>query len=222
MLDCGPKTTDQWNIMDKRYWKKYYNKKSKPASPSNFAKFVKDKHATEKGRLLELGCGNGRDVIFFSSHGFYVVGIDQCEDEISFLQKEFGNKKLKFISGDFTNLEHDEEYDYIYSRFTLHSISEKEESRVINWAYDHLLKGGKFFIEARDLQNEYYGLGEPVKGQKHAYHYEGHFRRFIDLSEIIDKLSSVAFKIDYFAEQSGFAPFEDTDYKYIRTVASKQ
>ena len=73
---------------DKKYWDEYYSTHSNPANASTFAEFVIDR--MEEGKnLIELGCGNGRDSLFFSKNGINVVGVDQVESEIDFLNKNY-------------------------------------------------------------------------------------------------------------------------------------
>ena len=40
------------------------------------------------GNLVELGCGNGRDSLYFAKHGVHVTGIDASEVAINELQKK--------------------------------------------------------------------------------------------------------------------------------------
>jgi len=207
--------------MDKKYWTKYYKLQDAPEKPSLFAKFVLENYIKDNESLIELGCGNGRDSLFFARNEVNVIAIDQCKNEILLLSKKSNLKNLKFICDDFTKLHDGTLFDNIYSRFTLHSISESEEDYVINWAYKNLKKGGRFFIEVRGQQNELYGLGKPVENQKDAYVYEGHYRRFIDINNFKNKLKKVGFGIFFAKENSGFAPFIGTDYKFIRIVAIK-
>lgn len=208
--------------MDKNYWEKYYSSQKAPEQPSLFAKFVMNNYVKEGTDLLELGCGNGRDSIFFARHGIKVTAIDQCAEDIDLLNKKTKINNLKFVCADFTKLDNVTLFDYVYSRFTLHSISEQEESDVVLWTAKNIKSGGKFFIEARGVKNELYKLGNPVLGQPDAYIYENHYRRFIHLNVLLGKLSRAGFEIIYSKEESGFAPFGDTDYVFIRVVASKK
>jgi len=207
--------------MDKKYWKNYYEKQVAPIEASLFAQFVLEKYIQEGDSLLELGCGNGRDSIFFANNGVGVVAVDQCENEIFVLSNEQQLSNLKFLTGDFTKLEDLGKFNHIYSRFTLHSITEQEESDTIKWAYEHLENGGVLLIEARGKMNELYKLGDPVPGEPDAYVYEGHYRRFSDIEILCKKLSETGFKIVSAEEKSGFAPFDATDYVFMRVVASK-
>ena len=81
--------------------------------------------------------------------------------------------KLSFdyLSTDFTYLSHIGTFNYVYSRWTMHTINEKQENRVLKWAYDSLEKDGKFFIEARGLKNKLYKVGKPVEGEDNAFFY---------------------------------------------------
>ncbi|MDX1446886.1 class I SAM-dependent methyltransferase, partial [Lishizhenia sp.] len=124
---------------DKKYWEKYYKEQGKKfnANPSLFAKFlVKEGYLKKGDSLIELGCGNGRDALYFAQKGLNVKAIDQSE---------FTTKNLNEIEGitaetnDFTRLDDlSEKVDVIYSRFTLHSIDKKGEKRVLKWAQRNL------------------------------------------------------------------------------------
>lgn len=207
--------------MDKNYWKKYYEMQNAPLQASLFAQFTLGNYVKEGSSLIELGCGNGRDSFLFSDHGVNVMAIDQCENEIAVLVEKNKFSNLKFICCDFTKMNGIGFFDNVYSRFTLHSITEQEENEVIKWAHEHLNKGGKFLIEARGKKNELYKLGDSVPEQSDAYIYEGHYRRFIDIDIFYNKLTAAGFKVILKEEKSGFAPFGDTNYVFMRVIASK-
>ena len=208
--------------MDKKYWENYYKSHPLAEHPSLFAKYVLAHHLVEGETLIELGCGNGRDAVFFARHKIDVLAVDQCEGELAALAQKNDLSNLKFKCADFTSLGDIGSFDYIYSRFTLHVISEEQEDRVIKWAHDHLNKGGKFFIEARGHKNELHKLGEKVPNEDHAYIYDNHYRRFIPIDALQEKLEKNGFKIIQSEEKTGFAPFGDTDYHFIRKVAVKR
>lgn len=208
--------------MDKNYWETYYSKRINEELPSLFAKFVVEKINGENLKLIELGCGNGRDAIYFSSQNFTVFAIDQCSNEINFLNEKFkNNSDIQFVNEDFTKLSISEMFDIVYSRFTLHSILSKEEDDVLKWTFDHLNSDGHFCIEVRGQKNEIFQKGEPVENEENAFVLDGHFRRFINFETFCNKLKSIGFKIDYAEEQKGFAPFNGLDETFIRIIANK-
>ncbi|HED8437280.1 TPA: class I SAM-dependent methyltransferase [Campylobacter jejuni] len=109
-------------LKDRNYWSAFYAKNQEPFEHSLFATFCL-KYFKKDFSILELGCGNGRDALFFSKKGCKVKALDLCEDEIRFLNDNYKNENLEFFCVDFCNFLDDKKYDGIYSRFTLHSIS---------------------------------------------------------------------------------------------------
>jgi tellurite methyltransferase len=76
--------------MDKKYWSDYYSKDRQKKQPSLFAQHILEHHiGHKKTALIELGCGNGRDSIYFGEKGINVVAVDQVDEEINFLQNQF-------------------------------------------------------------------------------------------------------------------------------------
>ena len=153
---------------DKKYWSEYYSNNQKPTDASSFAVFVQEK--LEKGKtLIELGCGNGRDSVYFAGHGVNVIAVDQVDDEIDYLNENYAGDNLCFVCDDFTNLVETADdrikgnsFDYIYSRFTFHSINEGKEDRTLDWISEHL--DGLFFLEARSLKDPMFKKGRALSG----------------------------------------------------------
>jgi len=58
-----------------------------------FAEFLKDNNF--QGFLVDLGCGNGRDVNIFQKEGFNVLGIDISEEVIKKASETFPNCKFE-------------------------------------------------------------------------------------------------------------------------------
>ena len=104
---------------DKKYWTEYYSKNSKPTDASTFAEFILPKLNSNKN-LIELGCGNARDSIYFAQNNLNVVAVDQVQEEIDYLNENHKEENILFVCDDFTNLvntSHDiineTDFDYI-------------------------------------------------------------------------------------------------------------
>jgi len=198
------------------FWESYYSQNKYPKNPSLFAEFVKP-FLIKNEKLLELGCGNGRDSVFFAKNGVDVIGVDQCSNEIKFLSDEFSSfENLNFFVSDMTDLSLEINPFYVYSRFTIHSIDEQGEDRLLKWVGDNIKVGGLFFIEVRSVKDELFGVGEKVA--KNTYQTD-HFRRFIEIETLVSKLESEYFRILYKLEAQGLAPYKEEDPTVIRLVA---
>lgn len=208
-------------IDDKEYWEKYYAERKEPFQPSLFSQFVAGKYLKAGDVLIELGCGNGRDAVYFSKLGVKVRAFDQCENEIAYLRDTHKNENLEFESGDFTALDPGLESDVVYSRFTMHSISVSGQENVLNWSSSVLREGGYFLLEFRGKENDLCGLGEAVEGDVDAYIYDGHYRRFLDIDELGSQLKQKGFEIVEAIEEKGFSPFGGDDEVFARIIARK-
>ena len=206
--------------MDQQYWNQFYESGTLTNEPSFFAKEMLERYIT-LGTLLELGCGNGRDSLFFAKNHIDVTAIDESKTVISRLKKEHEKSGVRFISGDFVTAPELRlgSYDYIYSRFTMHSITKKQEDLLLKNVYDAMKNDGMFFIEARTIYDELYGKGESL--EHNAFLYNGHYRRFLVLEELLDSLQTVGFQIIDSKQEKGFAPFQEEDPVVLRIVAKK-
>lgn len=205
---------------DTEYWNQFYQKNPDIHAPSLFAQEIADELQPGKN-LLELGCGNGRDSIYFNSKGLNVTAIDASDGAIEMLKAQYQEDNICFICDDFvcSSAIFSGQYDYCYSRFSLHAINEKQETEVIANVYRVLKAGGEFFIEVRSVKDELFGKGEKVA--HNSFIYDGHFRRFVVKEELEKKLIEVGFRISYAEEKRDFAPFKDSNPPIIRIIAHK-
>ena len=67
--------------MDKEYWNQFYKKNynnKEIINPSSFALFCQNNFYNDsEKKIMELGCGNGRDSLYFARQGHTVYAIDQ-------------------------------------------------------------------------------------------------------------------------------------------------
>lgn len=213
---------------DTAYWDAYYRQRPEilnQCSPfaTEMMKVIYGQMAEGEAKyLLDLGCGNGRDSVFFAQNKLHVVGIDASGTAIEILEETYDEDAyLEFVCDDFVtaNVLFQREYDYCYSRFTLHAINEKQEEQLIGNVYKALKKNGLFMIEARTIHDRIYGLGEQV--EKNAYRYNDHYRRFIEPAEIMRKMVRIGFTIVHSEEGSGFSKTETEDPVLLRLIARK-
>ena len=205
---------------DKEYWNNYYkDDKCYISKCSDFALEV-DKLLKKNSRILELGCGNGRDSLYFLSQGHNVIGIDASDvaiDKLNGTTKK--NSDAFFICDDFVKCHalYQKHYDCVYSRFTLHAINEEQENELLRNIKSSLSTGGMLCIEARTVHDDIYGKGKNLGNN--AFEYNGHYRRFIDVDKFKGKIENMGFDIDYLEERNGFSKTDDSDPVLMRVIA---
>ena len=207
--------------MDREYWNKFYSSTSITETRSDFAQFCKDNYVVDFGKLIDIGCGNGRDTLFFSKNNIPCIGIDQSSEVIEINNKKKDELMLEthFFEGNFSTFNYDEvskkEYS-IYSRFTLHAINYDDEEKLFNNLKNQsLLK--YLLIEVRSINDSLYGKGNKVGIHEYV---TSHYRRFIDPLVLKENLSK-NFKIIHFSESRGYAKIGDNDPCLIRVIAKK-
>lgn len=205
---------------DKDYWNTYYRSMSKKKiGASSFAMVVEE--LLDRGaHVLELGCGNGRDSLYFLEKGHNVIAIDGSDAAIDKLNEiTADNRDALFVCDDFVKCKalYQMKYDCIYSRFTLHAITEEQENELLDNVRGALNAGGFFSVEARTIRDEIYGRG--VEVAHNAYIYNDHFRRFIDVGEFREKLERLGFEIISIEEAQGFSKTENSDPVLMRCIA---
>ena len=117
-----------------------------------------------------------------------------------------GGKNIDVVCADMSRLNFNG-IDVVYSRFSLHSITEQEQTRVLDWAKKSLNPGGLLCIEVRSDKDSFEG---------------DHYRRFINFDKIKREVLSRGFQIEFSNEGTGFAVFKDEDPMIIRLIATKK
>ena len=105
------------------YWNTYY-KNNKKIKESSFARFA-IKKIDKNSKIIDIGCGNGRDSFFFSKNNLNVTAIDISKNAIKNNSLK-SNKNLKFLKFDIGKNTMSKKFDVIYCRFFVHAISEKK------------------------------------------------------------------------------------------------
>lgn len=208
--------------MDQQYWENYYRSQSPSDQPSDFAQFCQRRYASEWGRMVDVGCGNGRDTLFFAMRSVPCLGVDQCSGAIAKNQAKADALALaaSFKQDDFCGCEFDRLANgphSVYSRFTLHAINRVEEQRFMS----NVLRAQSLqylLIEARTIRDALYGQGTEVGTHEFV---TTHYRRFIDPEELRRQLES-DFQIEYFEEAQGFARVGDDDPCLVRVIARRR
>ncbi len=95
-------------------------------------------------KILEVGCGEGRDVIYLLNNGYDVVGIDYSKSAIAKCNEITNNRyKDRFISFDIMNDKLSSKFYFIYSIAVIHMfLDDEDRNNFYKFIYEHLENDG--------------------------------------------------------------------------------
>ncbi|MEM5879617.1 MAG: class I SAM-dependent methyltransferase [Candidatus Aenigmatarchaeota archaeon] len=139
----------KWN---KRAWDKLFKKEGKPYKKilEDMRKIVKFFKKRNVRRILDLGCGTGRHLVYLAKQGFEVYGLDISEQGIKiarkYLKKEKVEGKLK-VGDIYKKLPYEDDFfDAIVSTKVLHHADIKNIRKLIREMERILKPSGLIFI----------------------------------------------------------------------------
>lgn len=111
-----------------------------------------------KGKVLELGCGPGRNAIFFAEKGCVVDAVDQSEEGIEWAKERAAEKNIdvNFIKTNIFDFEIEEgTYDIVYDSGCFHHIAPHRRMNYLDLVTRALKPGGSFaltcFVQGGEL-----------------------------------------------------------------------
>lgn len=174
-------------------WNSAYNNNSSffGETPSQFALSCYDKIKNVK-KMLELGCGQGRDTLFFASKGIEIEALDYSPFGIEQLQKLALEKNLSNLHASVFDARNslpfkDNEFDAVYSHMFFTMRFTWDELRAIVNEVKRVLKNNGFhFFSVRNRNDGVYGKG--IKIDENIYEYKTFQVRFFS-KEDVEKLA---------------------------------
>lgn len=134
-------------------------------------------------RILDLGCGPGRDLLELRRRGHDPVGLDACE---AFVEMARAWSGAPVLQQDFLALDLPEEhFDGVFANASLFHVPTQELPRVLASLWSCLLPGGVLFCSNPRGDNR-----EGYSGERYgAYHDEARWHRVVTQAgfDIIDR-----------------------------------
>ena len=202
---------------DTNYWSDYYKKDLAPKPPSDFAKFAVEFMKPNK-KLIDLGCGNGRDSMFFARSNLKVTAVDLSDEALARFDQSLS---IFTVCDDFVSSKIllCMDYDYFYSRWSIHAINQAKQDELLPKIYNAMHDDGRLFIEARSINDVIFGKGEKLG--ENEFFYDSHYRRFIDPGQLTGQLEEIGFKVMFSEESDQFSVMGSDSPTLIRVVAGK-
>ena len=196
------------NIDTTEYWKEAYNTIQVPKQPSAFANEIISKLPNRDLSIVDLGCGNGRDVKFFETYYSTVHGMDAIK------HKDYLGDIDNLLLSNISNISI--QADIYYARFFVHAIQELDLDMLVKYISS---KGGYFCIEtrsSRDITDEPKSITNFISSIG-----EAHFRVLYSLEYLKHKLED-RFEFLYTHEGINLAKFESENPQIIRIICKSK
>jgi len=141
---------------EKKYredWECVYRGRS-PFDVENPEQWVVDltENGEIRGRVLDSGCGSGRNALYLALKGYSVVGIDISETAIKRANQkaiEKGIKNVEFLCENVVNLSgHDDEFDTVVDIGLFHSLDGHDPSTYAHSLHRACRTGGIVYLRA--------------------------------------------------------------------------
>lgn len=165
----------------KTTWTQWYKKKGYKVEPevSFIEKLLRDNPSS---KILDIGCGHGRHIIYFARKGYNVYGIDNNSSAISKLQKNLSKHGLNAIlkTNDFTkSLPYPRNsFDLIIATRSIHHTNTKNVKKIFKEIGKILKSRGLLFLQvpdyegAKKIEKTWIEYGKPVShkwSESHTY-----------------------------------------------------
>lgn len=173
-------------MIAKDYWKPFY-KEHRFEEPSPFAQWILPGLS---GRLVDLGCGDGRDTHFFLRNGIQAYGVDASNEDVLIIKQDVH-----------AFMKETESVDNVYTRFFWHAIDHDTQLEILKWTKNHI------FIEARTILDKPKDL------------FGKHERNLVDPEVLKKDLIDNGFEISFFHQGYGMSKYFDEDPHLVRAVA---
>lgn len=199
------------------YWNRYYGARRSPVPniPSQFAAFTA-MEVTPETTIVDVGCGSGRDSLFFAGAGFKVLGVDASSAAVDLCQRTAMERRIdtaRFICCDVDDPTLGEKISdatdgrlVIYARFFLHAIPEEAEIAFLRTASK---------LETVDLLAIEFRTDRDAQQTKVT---DSHYRRFIPPLDFLARAAKFGFSPVYFTEGFGFAKYRNDDAHVARAL----
>ena len=139
-----------------RYYDKIYHWKDYEKEVKILKKFIQKYKKSSGNLLLDVGCGTGEHIKYFSLSGFHCVGVDSSKYMIS-VAKEKKLENAEFVVGSMSDFSLDSRFDVmtcLFSAFGYLKTFSQIKKAVHNFSR-HIKTGGLLIIEPWITRNEF-------------------------------------------------------------------
>lgn len=117
------------------------------------------KHTNNAEYMLDVGCGSGRDSLYFAKQDKLVVAIDYAENIIQEAKKLNPHRNIKYLVSDISNFSSNLEFDLIWANASLLHLTKKDIPKALNTVKSLMSKDAIFYSSFKEgIDSEYDSL----------------------------------------------------------------
>ena len=151
----------EWNQILREKW---YSQEDPDELVVSFVTLLKNKNI--KARVLDLGCGAGRNLIYTANQGFEAHGVEMSETGLNFTKERLRKRNLEahVLKGDMNLLPYIAScFDVVVCLFTIYHQKLEGIQTTISEAHRVLRKGGVLLANFQSKRSDMYGKGAKVE-----------------------------------------------------------
>jgi ubiquinone/menaquinone biosynthesis C-methylase UbiE len=141
--------------------------------------------------ILELGCGEGNDSIYFAQAGHEITATDFSDVVIAQNRERYSHSSLQFKVQDISHPLRFPDccFDVVYARLSLHYFPDKATREIFKEIKRVLKRGGSLHFMCKATDDATYGRGEKIEAD--MYEMNGHVRHFFSETYVRSLLDGV-------------------------------
>ena len=188
----------------------YYNKNSEKFYKNTvhidlselYPKFLR--HIPDNGTILDLGCGSGRDSLYFLEKGYIVTSVDASEEMVR-LSSELTGQKTQYLR--MQDIEFKNEFNGIWACASLLHVDKGSTEDLLSNLGKALKTDGCLYASYK------YGDGAQIKGDRFFNNYDES-----TFEEVVDNV--VEFEIENYWITKDLRP-DRIDEKWLNVILKK-
>jgi ubiquinone/menaquinone biosynthesis C-methylase UbiE len=204
---------EHWNNAHKEQWLHAHSQHQ-----TEFAEEVQ-KHLPTHAKILELGCGEGNDSVYFAALGHEVTATDFSDVAISQNKERYSNKNLHFEEQDMSQSFSfsDESFDAVYARLSLHYFTDNVTQVLFREISRVLKPNGTLYFMCKAVGDPIYGKGQQIEPD--MFELDGHVRHFFSEEYVAQLLNHAGLTSE--SVITGEEVIYDRQSAFIKVLARK-
>lgn len=168
-----------------------------------YKKFLK--YIPPNGTILDVGCGSGRDSLYFLNKGYNVISLDASEEMVK-LSSELTKRKTLFMR--IEDIDFQDQFDGIWACASLLHIEKKLTENVFNILCNALKKEGILYASFK------YGKGINIIEERYFNNYDE-----MSIKELIKNIDQLKVTSDWVTKD--LRPSK-SDEKWLNIILKKE